>query len=81
MIEINKAKEGSHVFNFGGGQPGSDAVKLYWVHGELTRFHNRSKVFDFQDLELAFFKFKMEIKLRHLLEDTLSLFDMGLWVR
>ena len=53
-VEIGKTKEGSHVLNFGGGQPGSDAIKFDRVHGKLTGFHNHSKVFHFRDVELTF---------------------------
>ena len=80
MVEIGKAKEGSYVIDFGQGWPGSDAIKFNRVHGKLTRFHNHSKIFYFRDVELAFFEFEMEVKLRHLLEDTTSSFCMGLWV-
>ena len=55
-IEVGKAKEGLYVLDFGRGQPSSNTVKLDWVHGKLTGFHDHSKVFDFRDIKLAFFK-------------------------
>ena len=79
-VEVGKAKEGSDVFDPGWGWLGSDAIELDRVHGELTGFHNHSKVFDFWDVELAFFKFEIEVKLGHTLEDMASLFGMGLGV-
>ena len=56
-VEVGKAKEGSHVFYFIRSWPSGYAIKFDWVHGELTGFHNHSKVFDFRDIELAFLEF------------------------
>ena len=81
MVEIGKAKEGSYVLYFSGGQPGSNAIELDRVHGELTRFHNHSEVFDFGDVELTLFEFQVEVELSHALEDATSLFSVGLGVR
>ena len=76
-IEIGKAKEGSYILNFGWGRPGGNVIKFDRVHSELSRFHNHSKVFDFRDIELAFLKLQMEVKLGHPLEDTVGSFNMG----
>ena len=54
MVEVGKSKEGSYILYLGGGQPSGDAIKLNWVHGELTGFHDHSKVFNFGDIKLAF---------------------------
>ena len=56
MIEVGKAEEGLYIFYFGRGWPGSDAVELYGIHGELTGFHDHSKIFDSRDVKLAFFE-------------------------
>ena len=55
-IEIGKAKEQSYIFDFSWGWPGGDAIKFDWVHGQMTRFYNHSKVFNFGNVELALFK-------------------------
>ena len=57
MVEIGEAKEGSYVFDFSWGWPGSDAIEFDGVHGELTGFHDHSEVFDFRDVELALLEF------------------------
>ena len=54
MVEVGKAKEQSYILDFGWGGPGSDSIEFDWVHGELTRFHDHSKIFDFGDVELTF---------------------------
>ena len=69
-----------YFLDFGGGWPGSSAIKFYWVYGKLTEFHDHSKVFDFRDVKLAFFELQVKIKLGHLLKDIMSLFSMSLWV-
>ena len=46
-IEIGKAEEGSYILDFGGGWPGSNAIKFDQVHGKLTGFHDHSEVFNF----------------------------------
>ena len=56
MVEISKIKEGSHIFDFGGGQPGSDAIKFYRVYGKLIQFDDHPKVFHFKDVKLALLK-------------------------
>ena len=73
-VEIGKAKEGSYVLDFDGGWPGGDAVEFYWVHGELTGFHDHSEVFDFWDIELALLELQVKVEFRHMLEDTTGLF-------
>ena len=55
-VEVGKAKERSYIFDFGWGRPGSNAVEFDRVHGELTGFHDHSKVFNFWDVKLAFFE-------------------------
>ena len=42
MVEVSKAKEGSHVFDFGWGRPGSNAIEFDGVHGKLSRFYDHS---------------------------------------
>ena len=81
MVEVSEAKKGLHVPDFGRSQPGSDATKFDWVHGELTRFHDHSEVLNFRNIELAFLKFKVEVKLGHVLKDTVSSFSVGGGVR
>ena len=70
-----------YVFYFGWSQPGSDAVKLDRVHGELTRFHDHSKVFDFWDVKLTLFEFQMKVEFSHALENMTGSFFMGFGVR
>ena len=55
MVEVGEAKEGSYFLDFGGGRPSGDAIELDRVHGKLTRFYNHPQVFNFWDIELAFF--------------------------
>ena len=81
IIEVGEAKEGTHFLDFGGGWPSGNTIKLDRVHGELTWFHNHSKVFNFGDVELAFLELKIEVKLSHVLEDTMGSFGMSFWVR
>ena len=52
-VEVDKAKEGSYIFDFGRGWPGGDAVKFDQVYDKLTRFHDHSKVFYFWDVKLT----------------------------
>ena len=80
-IEVGKAKKGAYIFDFDRGQPGSDAVKLDWVYGKLTRFHDHSEVLDFRDVKLTFFKLKVEVKLSHAVKDMTGSFSMGYRVR
>ena len=47
IVEVGEVKKGTHLLDFGGGWPCSNAVKFDWVHGELTRFHNHSEIFNF----------------------------------
>ena len=54
IIEVGKTKEGLYILDFSGSRPSSDAVEFDWVHGELTRFYNHSKVFNFRNIKLAF---------------------------
>ena len=53
MVEVGKAKERSYILNFGWGWPSGNAVEFDRVHGELARFHDHSKVFDFRDVKLT----------------------------
>ena len=46
VIKVGKAKEGPYILDFSGSWLGSNAVKFYWVHGKLSRFHNHPKVFN-----------------------------------
>ena len=80
-VEIGKVKEGVDFFNFSGGWPGSDTVEFDRVHGQLTRFYNHPKIFNFRDIKLALFKLEMKIQLSHMLEDMTSLFSVSfqLW--
>ena len=55
-VEVGKAKEQLYILNFSWGGPGSDAVKFDWVYKELTGFYNHSKIFNFRNIKLAFFK-------------------------
>ena len=80
MVEISKAKKGVYVLDFSRGQPSSNAVEFDWVHGELARFHDHPEVFDFEDVKLAFLKFKMEVKLSHMLKNSMGLFSIGFGV-
>ena len=57
MVEVGKAEEGLYILDFRGGQPGSNAIEFDRVHDKLTGFHNHSEVFNFRDIELAFFEF------------------------
>ena len=50
MVKVGTAKERLYVLDFGHGWPGGDAIEFDWVHGELTGFHNHSKVFNFWDI-------------------------------
>ena len=79
-VEVSKTKEGVYVFDFDRGQPGGNAIKFDQVHGELTRFHNHSEVFDFGNVELAFLKLQVKIELGHVLENMMGSFGMGLGV-
>ena len=45
-----------HFFDFGGGWPGGNVIELYGVHGELARFDDHSKIFDFENVELTLFE-------------------------
>ena len=81
MIKVGKAKEGVYFLDFSGGWPGSNAVKFDRVYDKLTRFYDHPKVFDFRNIKLTLFKLKVEVKLSHVLENTVSSFSMGLWVR
>ena len=33
LVEVGKAKEGLYILDFGGGRPGSNAIKFNRVHG------------------------------------------------
>ena len=79
-VEIGKAKERPYIFDLGWSWPGSDTVELDRVHGELTEFHDHSKIFDFGDVELALLKLQVEVEFSHSLKDTTSSFGVGLWV-
>ena len=79
-IEVGKTKEGLYIPDFGWGKPCSDAIKFDWVYSQLIRFHNHSKVFDFRNVKLTFLKLQVEVEFSHPLEDTASLFFVGLWV-
>ena len=46
-VEIGKTQEGLYFLHLGRDRPDSNAIKFYRVHGELTGFHNHSKVFNF----------------------------------
>ena len=46
----------------------------------MTGFHDHSEVFDFGNVELAFLKLEVEVKLGHSLENTASSFGVGPWV-
>ena len=81
MIEIGEVKEGTHFLEFGGGQPSGNTIEFHGVHSELSWFYDHSKIFNLRDVELAFFKLKMEIKLSHLLEDMTGSFFMSFGVR
>ena len=50
------------------------------ILSSLTGFHNHSKVFDFRNIELAFLKLQVKVKLSHALEDMTGPFFMGFWV-
>ena len=77
-IEVGKAKEGSYFLDFGGGWPGSNAIKLYRVYNELSWFDNHPEVFHFGDVKLALLKLEVEVKLSHVLKNAASSFSMGL---
>ena len=36
LIEVGKAEGGIDFLDFGGGWPGSNAIKFDWVHGKLS---------------------------------------------
>ena len=67
MIKVSKAKKGAYILDFGWGGPAGNAVELDGVHGQLPRFHNHSKVFDFICGKLAFLEFSMKVQLGHVL--------------
>ena len=46
----------------------------------MTRFHNHSEIVDFWDIELAFLKLEMKVKLSHSLEDVAGSLSVGFQV-
>ena len=80
-IEVGKAKERSHILDFGQGQPGGDTIEYNRVHDELTRFYNHSKIFDLWDIKLAFLELQVKVEFCHTLEDMTGSLCMGLRVR
>ena len=47
----------------------------------MTGFHDHSEVFNFWDVELAFFELQVKVELSHPLEDMVGSFSVGLWIR
>ena len=80
IVEVDKAREGSHVLDFDWGWPGSNPIQLDQVHGELTRFYDHFEVFYLRDIKLAFFELQMKVKFSHPLEDMMGSLFMSLWV-
>ena len=56
-VEVDKVKERVYFLHLHGGWPGSNAIKFYWVHGKLSRFHDHHEVLYIGDTKLAFFEF------------------------
>ena len=53
MVEVGETKEGPHILDLCWGRQGSDAIEFDRVHGELIRFYDHSKIFNFRDIELT----------------------------
>ena len=77
-VEVGKAKEGPYILDFSEDGPDSNAIEFDGV--ELTRLHDHPKVFYFWDIELAFLKLQIEVKLSHPLEDVVGSLCVGPWV-
>ena len=73
-VEIGEAKERANIFHLGRSRPIRDSVEFNRVHGQLTRFNDHAKVFDFVGGKLALFEFQVEIKFSHTLQDALRTF-------